>query len=200
MATFVERVPRRFNSVTVTDAGINTKEFLEAASGVVMLFDELGSTAFAPVKSDMNGNITKVRTKLESNPAEFDTLEKIILSEAGTKDRTATQGLLWLKRQCRGLEFTALGVSKNLANTNEELTTSFTEAYGKTLKQYHNFVVKGVFSLAMKACPYRKDFYEKLGGNNDQVFADLKVWVDALQQQLNQLNVFYAKGAYDKGL
>ncbi|KAI8320998.1 glycolipid transfer protein [Martensiomyces pterosporus] len=197
MATFVERVPRRFNDVAVTEAGINTKEFLEAASGVVMLFDELGSAAFGPVKSDINGNITKVRAKLESGPAEFDTLEKIVLAEAGTKDRTATQGLLWLKR---GLEFTALGVSRNLANANEELTVSFTEAYGKTLKQYHNFVVKGVFNLAMKACPYRKDFYEKLGGDNEQVYADLKVWTDSLQQQLNQLSVFYAKGAYDKGL
>ncbi|KAJ1938399.1 hypothetical protein FBU59_004452 [Linderina macrospora] len=197
MATFVERVPLRFNNVTITDAGINTKEFLDAASGVVMLFDELGSTAFAPVKSDISGNIAKVKAKLDSDPAKYDTLEKIILAEAGSKDRTATQGLLWLKR---GLEFTALGLSKNLATPSEELSKSFTDAYQATLKQFHNFVVKGVFNLAMKACPYRKDFYVKLGGDNDAVYGELKVWVDALQAQLNQLNVFYAKGSYDKGL
>ncbi|KAJ2238276.1 hypothetical protein H4R99_006847 [Coemansia sp. RSA 1722] len=197
MQKFLEKVPLRFNDVTVTDAGINTDEFLRAAQGVVMLFDELGSAAFMPVKSDIEGNINKVRTKFLTNPLQFDTLEKIIYAEAGTKDRTATQGLLWLKR---GLDFTAKGIARNIADMSEELSDSFTDAYTKTLKEFHNFIIKGVFSMAMKACPARNDFYAKLGGSYNDVVGDLRPWVDALQNLVDKLSDFYRKGSYDKGL
>ncbi|KAJ1648516.1 hypothetical protein J3B02_000137 [Coemansia erecta] len=197
MPKFLDKVPFRFNDVTVTDAGINTDEFLRAAQGVVMLFDKLGSAAFLPVKSDIEGNINKVRTKFLISPLQFDTLEKIIYAEAGTKDRTATQGLLWLKR---GLDFTAKGIARNIANSSEELSDSFTDAYAKTLKEFHNFIVKGVFNLAMKACPARNDFYAKLGGSYEDIVGDLRVWVDALQKLVDQLSEVYRKGAYDKGL
>ncbi|KAJ1654700.1 hypothetical protein GGF44_005234, partial [Coemansia sp. RSA 1694] len=183
--------------VTTDKAGINTAEFLDAARGVVMLFDELGSTAFLAVKTDISGNINKVQAKYDSDKAAFNTLEKIVLAEAGTKDRTATQGLLWLKR---GLEFTAQGLSRSLSNAAEELVDSFRQAYEVTLKPLHGFVVKAVFNVAMAACPYRKTFYEKMGGDNDAVRKDLQVWVDALQKHLDLLNDLYRKGAYDKGL
>ncbi|KAJ1813638.1 hypothetical protein LPJ75_003102, partial [Coemansia sp. RSA 2598] len=185
MQRFLDRVPFKFNDVAVTDAGINTDEFLRAAQGVVMLFDELGSAAFLPVKSDIEGNIGKVRAKFLTNPLQYDTLEKIITAEAGTKDRTATQGLLWLKR---GLDFTAKGIARNIAQPGEELSESFTEAYRLTLKEFHNFIIKGVFNMAMKACPARKDFYAKLGGSYEDIVDDLRVWVDALQKLVDSLS------------
>ncbi|KAJ2062289.1 hypothetical protein GGI17_002527 [Coemansia sp. S146] len=197
MSTFVERVPLRFEQVTTNETGINTAEFLDAARGVVMLFDELGSAAFVVVKSDISGNIDKVQAKYDTDKVAFNTLEKIVLAEAGTKDRKATQGLLWLKR---GLEFTAQGLSRSLANATEELAASFRQAYEVTLKPLHGFVVKAAFNVAMAACPYRKTFYEKLGGDNEAVHKGLEVWVAALQKHLNQLDAFYKKGAYDKGL
>ncbi|KAJ1896664.1 hypothetical protein LPJ66_003854 [Kickxella alabastrina] len=196
MTDFIDRVPRRFEDVN-SNEGINTVEFLEAADGVVMLFDDLGSAAFVIVKNDIQGNIKKVRTKHESNPEAFNTLEKIVLAEAGTSDRTATQGLLWLKR---GLEFTAMGVNKNLSTANEELSASFTIAYERTIKQYHNFVVKAAFNLAMRACPSRVDFYKKLGDNQDNVAANLLIWATALQVLLDKLNIFYSSKDYGKGL
>ncbi|KAJ2724307.1 hypothetical protein GGI07_002081 [Coemansia sp. Benny D115] len=199
---FFQSIPRSFENVSITDDGIDTVQFLEAASGVVMLFDVLGSTAFLPVKTDLNGNIAKIRAKYDSDPAAFNTLQKIVLAEAvpdssGKLDRTATQGLLWLNR---GLEFTAHGVSNNLKNTKAEVSDSFVIAYGNTLKQFHNFIVKGIFSLAIKACPSREDFYKLLGSDLEEVTKRLAVWVDALQDIVLRLNVFYSKGAYGKGL
>jgi Glycolipid transfer protein (GLTP) len=70
------------------------------------------------------------------------------------------------------------------------LTASFTTAYGDTLKKHHNMLVKGVFSLAMKACPYRADFYKKLGNDENKVKVDLEEWLTALEMQLNILNKF----------
>jgi len=60
---------RSYEDVQVTSNGINTSQFLEASESLVTLFgtsvfqrreltvDLLGSTAFAVVKNDMNGNI-----------------------------------------------------------------------------------------------------------------------------------------------
>jgi hypothetical protein len=51
-------------------------------------------------------------------------------------------------------------------------------------------MVKPVFSAAMSATPYRKDFYEKLGDDQEQVKAKLETWLNALEQQVEILKVF----------
>ncbi|KAJ2789176.1 hypothetical protein H4R20_007227, partial [Coemansia guatemalensis] len=66
--------------------------------------------------------------------------------------------------------------------------------------QFHNFIVKKMFSVAMLACPDRKTFYLKISGGKEDSSLHLLEWVNALQDLLNQLNVFYAQGSYDKGL
>ena len=81
----------------------------------------------------------------------------------------------------RGLEFTSLALSQNLAST-EELSVSFRSAYGSTLKPHHSFLVKPIFAAAMSAVPYRKDFYEKLGEDRDKVISAFRVWIAALEK------------------
>lgn len=53
-------------------------------------------------------------------------------------------------------------------------------------------MVKPIFSAAMSACPYRKDFYSKLGAveDEDKVKSELRVWLAALQQLLAILKGF----------
>jgi hypothetical protein len=77
-----------------------------------------------------------------------------------------------------------------LTKPNEELADSFRAAYGNTLKPHHSFLVKPIFSAAMSACPYRKDFYAKLGTNIDKVFAELKTYLTALQKIVDILKEF----------
>lgn len=119
------------------------------------------------------------------------------------KKKTATQGLLWLTR---GLSFTAKALRNNVTNKDEELSVSFNSAYGKTLSKFHNFVVRGVFSVAMKACPYRKDFYIKLAnGSKDpevlqKVLELLDEWLAALEKIVEIIEKFYESGNYGKGL
>jgi Glycolipid transfer protein (GLTP) len=92
----------------------------------------------------------------------------------------------------RGLDFTSIALSQNLAVTSEELSTSFRAAYGNTLKPFHSFMVKPIFSAAMSACPYRKDFYAKLGGEGDEerVQEELKTWLAALERIIAILKAF----------
>jgi hypothetical protein len=42
----------------------------------------------------------------------------------------------------------------------------------------------------MGACPYRKDFYAKLGDNGDKVTADLKEYLVALAKIVGILKAF----------
>lgn len=53
----------------------------------------------------------------------------------------------------------------------------------------------------MKACPYRKDFYEKIGVLTDATLAQMKQWVEALENIIRIIqDVFKANPAYIKGM
>lgn len=145
----------------------------------------------------------KIRDAQLAHPATSGTLQEIADS-----DPTAAEGLLWLNRfvvlrpSCsfllililifsRGLEFTSLALRKNV-DSNEELTASFTSSYNDSLKKHHNMIVRGIFSVAMKACPYRADFYKKLGDDQAAVETKMKEWLAALEKIVGILNVYLA--------
>lgn len=113
------------------------------------------------------------------------------------KKRDATQGLLWLTR---GLSFTAKALRNSVSNPSQEIATSFTESYGVTLSKFHNMIVRGVFKVAMKACPYRKDFYAKLGDDQALVLVQLEEWLTALEDIVAIIEAFLESGNYGKGL
>ncbi|PWY97539.1 putative het-c2 protein [Testicularia cyperi] len=197
-ATYFEQCKRSFADVP-SENGVDTLAFIEACEGLVKLFDLLGNTAFKVVQNDMNGNIAKVNNRLqETGPERSGTLEKLVQNEGpgGTPKRTATEGLMWL---LRGLDFTAQAMRNSLTNKNEELATSFTNAYGSTLRPYHGMLVRPVFGLAMKACPYRKDFYSKLGSPPEKVDEELEKWLSGLERIVAHMKSFYASGNYEKG-
>ncbi|KAG8940372.1 hypothetical protein FRC04_005391 [Tulasnella sp. 424] len=197
MTTYFDTVKRSFTNVTVNEDGVNTEEFLEASEGVCGIFDRLGSSAFNVVKSDLEGNIKKVGDYHTANPDKSKTLEQLVISEKNEKKRPATQGLLWL---LRGLHFTLAGLQESYKNKDQELKDSFQAGYEYTLKPHHSFVVRPVFALAMNACPYRKDFYEKLGSPPERVESELKTWSDALDAIIKRMNGFYEAGGHAKGL
>jgi hypothetical protein len=92
-----------------------------------------------------------------------------------------------------GLDFTAQALRHNITNPSKELADSFRDAYGNTLKPHHSFIVKPIFSAAMSATPYRKDFYNKLGDDDAKVQAELEKWLKGLEQDLAILNEFMAR-------
>ncbi|KAI4948499.1 hypothetical protein J4E91_005923 [Alternaria rosae] len=191
--TFFDTVKKSFVDVPVDeskDNAIPTTEFLEAAESTTILFDVLGSVAFKPVKSDMSGNIKKIRDRQLAAPAQSESLQELALNELKEKKHTATEGLVWLNR---GLDFTAQALRHNISNPSKELADSFRDAYGNTLKPHHSFMVKPIFSAAMSATPYRKDFYGKLGDDESKVQAELEKWLAALEKLVAILNTFLAK-------
>ncbi|KAI1845849.1 hypothetical protein JX265_011256 [Neoarthrinium moseri] len=179
--TILDTFKESFVNVPVNkdnDNAVSTTQFLNAAESLTTIFDALGSVAFSPVKSDLNGNIKKLRERQLAAPAESETVQSLVLNELKTKKHVATEGLVWL---VRGLDFTCIALSQNVAKETEELADSFRNAYGSTLKPHHSFLVKPVFSAAMSACPYRKDFYLKLGSDPEKVKTELRPYLKALE-------------------
>ncbi|KAI0320459.1 glycolipid transfer protein domain-containing protein [Amylostereum chailletii] len=211
MAPYLDTVTS-FADVPITDAGVDTLAFLKASEGVVGLFDLLGSAAFTVVQTDIKGNIAKVRARYDAAPTLSATLEKLVENEKGEKKRTATEGLLWL---LRGLSFTCKALQNAQANKSEELAAAFSKSYDGTLKQFHNFVVKGIFAVrflpspptSLHRTPYRADFFAKLradpnGGpeaSEDALNAALDKWLTALAAIVARVEGFYAAGGYGKG-
>ncbi|KAL1305485.1 hypothetical protein AAFC00_002360 [Neodothiora populina] len=193
MSTFFDTAGKSFSDVPVDaskDNAIDTTQFLEAAESLTKLFDVLGSAAFKPVKSDMTGNIAKIRTRQTEAPTESETLQDLVRNELKTKKHTATEGLVWL---VRGLDFTAQALRRNVSSTDEELSVSFRDAYGNTLKPHHSMFIKPIFSAAMSATPYRKDFYAKLGDDQAKVNQQLSDWLSGLEKDIGILNEFLAR-------
>lgn len=52
----------------------------------------------------------------------------------------------------------------------------------------------------MKACPYRKDFYAKLGTDQTKVKEQLESYTAALERIVKQMEDYYVAGNYSKGL
>ncbi|KAI0462223.1 hypothetical protein LJB42_004311 [Komagataella kurtzmanii] len=199
MSTFFDGMKKSFKDVPLVDGKIATDEFLQASESLIKLFDLLGSSAFAVVQNDMQGNVDKIRKKLLESPVNAATLQDLVLDEkdASIKGKSATQGLLWLSR---GLQFTAAAMRETVDNPDYELTKAFTNAYGKTLSKHHSFVIKPIFKLAMKACPYRADFFKKLGDDQEKVTAQLLEWLASLENIVKIIFSFFESGNYGKGL
>ncbi|EHK98398.1 putative Pleckstrin like proteiny domain-containing family A member 8 [Glarea lozoyensis 74030] len=180
--TFLDTLKRSFVDVPIdSEQNVSTTEFLEAAESLTTLFDVLGSVAFTPVKSDMLGNVKKALSGSFGKPLSPPQIPP-------TPPPSTFPQLTFPS----GLDFTALALTQNLSTPTEELSASFRAAYGGTLKPHHSFMVKPIFSAAMSACPYRKDFYVKLGEDEGKVAEGLKKWLEALLKEIAILKTFLA--------
>ncbi|KAK4188463.1 glycolipid transfer protein domain-containing protein [Podospora australis] len=188
--TYLHTFQRSFTDVPIDESkgnAISTTEFLDAAESLTTMFDLLGSVAFFPVKKDLLGNVQKLRKRQLAAPAESETIQDLVKNEIKSKSHTATEGLVWL---VRGLDFTCIALKQNVSDSGEELSNSFRSSYDQTLRTHHSFFVKTIFSKAMIACPYRKDFYAKLGDDNQKVNEELAEYLEALEKIVGILKTF----------
>ncbi|CAL1611309.1 unnamed protein product [Knipowitschia caucasica] len=199
--TFFSTMSHRFSDISLDDDnGIPTQEFLDSCYAIVPVLDKLGSTVFAPVKMDFVGNIKKIHQKLMSDPESFPTLQSIVVHEMDQEvekvRNSATEALLWLRR---GLKFLMEFLCEVDAGQ-QDIQRALNNAYGKTLRRYHGWVVRGVFALALRAAPSYEGFTAALvTRQGDELRAtftsgmhrDLGLYLPAMSKQLNILDGFY---------
>ncbi|XP_077995698.1 glycolipid transfer protein-like isoform X1 [Glandiceps talaboti] len=175
------------------DGKVETMPFLNAVENSTIPFLELlGSTTFYPVISDIKGNITKLTKKYELDPVKHSTLHDMIDAEIESKTafrkNSATDALVWLKRT---LEFIR-GFIHNMVAGDESFKGARL-SYEANLKPYHSFLVHGVFSLVMRAMPYRKDIIKLLGQEADEetVLADTKDFMKLFDENIDAVIEIY---------
>lgn len=123
-------------------------------------------------------SLQKINQKLKSNPDIYPTLQSIVLHEVETEvsqvRNSATEALLWLRRGLKFLKEFLSEVNAGQQDIQEALSkwrhcgalpasrawnVSFSHvtsvllradaAYGRTLRQYHGWVVRGVFAVSI---------------------------------------------------
>ena len=151
-------------------------------------------------KKDMQGNLKNIREGSSGNDSLI-TMEDII--EEDIKNKTCFRdnkkrdglsfGILWLLRALRFIMF----LLENMDNKHPEFATKETaacskDAYGKSIKPYHGWVLGGVFGTMMGQVPYRKNFVKNLsnGAPEETFYAEMRQFVDILKPKVESLHQF----------
>lgn len=165
--------------------------------------------------SHFSSSAQGVRTTFSSQPTERHTLEKLVQSEADLSNKHGTASLRRLLRYeaqlpfftihahffLRGLMFTCRALQNARANPQEEkLQPSFSRAYDAVLRHHHGFAIRTVVQVAMRACPYRRDFYSRIaqGGSQEKLDEELDRWLAGLDVIVVRMADFYEKGGHGK--
>ncbi|KAH9479039.1 Pleckstrin homology domain-containing family A member 8 [Psilocybe cubensis] len=177
--------------------GVETEAFLAASDGLVQLFDLLGSGVFGFVQADIRGNINGVRARYDSHKDASRTLEELVQSEKNEPHRHATPCLV---RLIRGLLFTCRALQHMQRDTSCELHVCFRRAYDEVLRHHHNFVIRGVVGVAIRATPHRHAFYTSIaqGEPFDELDVELARWLEGLDRIVGSVRAFLESGGFGK--
>ncbi|XP_012724655.2 glycolipid transfer protein [Fundulus heteroclitus] len=188
------------------DKSVDTKTFLDNVSTLPPFIDCLGSKVFSIIKSDINGNITKIRAVYDQDPAKYATLQAILEAERETHKEQwpkvgATLALMWLKRGLRFIQVLLQSLAdgeRDESNPNL-IRVNITKAYEQALKKYHGWLVQKVFNAALIAAPYRSNFLKNLSKGEEvkeeECLANVRLFlvnytatVDAIYEMYTNLN------------
>ena len=131
----------RFNNLFLT-----SKFFL-------LQLDFLGPKNFAPIHSEVNGHIIRIKTKFESNPMEFATLNDMvnieIKSGVAEQNISASSSLLWLVRYLMFIHEFLRRFAESDINEDTLIKDCLGNAYENCLRKFHTPVIHNVFSVSI---------------------------------------------------
>mmetsp|Transcript_31832 Transcript_31832/g.64013 ORF Transcript_31832/g.64013 Transcript_31832/m.64013 type:complete len:242 (+) Transcript_31832:68-793(+) len=176
------------------DDGIPAIEFLDALDSFLPMFDRLGAI-FYIVKSDMGGNVAKLRKKLASDPSASiqDLIRKEIRAGHDGDKHSAADALLWLTR---ALDFIHTLLDKMVGGL--DANRAAREAYEGSLMQHHGFIVKRSFQVGLMTAPSTASMLKCLGTDPGKTATDVKSFVNASRRHLQVLKTFVVHEKLDK--
>ncbi|KAI9507150.1 glycolipid transfer protein [Russula earlei] len=188
---------KSFANVPITADGVETISFLEAADGLMDLFDLLGGPVFAFVQTDLRNNITGVRARYKASESVSETIENLVRAEAL---EGGVHGTACLVRLTRGLLFTCRALQNAQEDREAELKVCFKRAYDLVLRHHHSFVIRSVVSVAIHAVPRRNYFFTCIaqGGSPEKLDVELAKWLVALDAIIIRLSAFLIDGNYGR--
>eukprot|EP00252_Welwitschia_mirabilis_P012921 TRINITY_DN2852_c0_g3_i1.p1 TRINITY_DN2852_c0_g3~~TRINITY_DN2852_c0_g3_i1.p1 ORF type:complete len:206 (-),score=51.61 TRINITY_DN2852_c0_g3_i1:234-851(-) len=174
-----------------------TKEFLDVCRLTLPVIEKFGS-AMALVKSDIGGNISRLDAKYAEDPSANNLLYNIVRKEVEEKtakgSSSCTNGLLWLTR---AMDFIVELFRNLLQHPDWSMSQACSDAYTKTLKQWHGWIASTSFNVAMKLAPDRKKFMEVIGGT-ENVMSDIEKFVSTFPRVLEENHTFLRSVGMDE--
>ncbi|XP_065365876.1 glycolipid transfer protein [Calliphora vicina] len=163
---------------------IETELFLAASNEIVDVIRSFG-TLFTPVISDMTGNVTKIRKSYEKDPIKYKYLEDLIILNVNV-DNFAANALLWLKRGLQLICTFFENIFNDQENT-EVVKKHLQDAYEKTLKPYHGFIVQSTIKIIYSWVPTRSQLIGH-GPQHDENIKVLETFLPAMRCQLDRID------------
>ncbi|TFL07521.1 glycolipid transfer protein [Pterulicium gracile] len=193
MAPYFETVT---SFAAVETPNVPTQKFLEASDGLIKMFDLIGGAVFGFVQTDLKSNIAGVRRYFESTKETSPTLELLAESDqssGGSKEATAC-----LVRLLRGLSLTYNALQQLQEDPNAELHVCFRRSYDRVLRHHHSFVIRSAVAVAIRAVPWRDDFYRRIaqGGPVEDLDAAMKKWLIGLQDVVDHMSAWLREKSY----
>ncbi|KAL5554949.1 hypothetical protein UlMin_037185 [Ulmus minor] len=174
-----------------------TMPFLQVCKHILPVIDKFGA-AMALVKSDIGGNISRLETKYNSDPAKFNHLYSMVHAEIEAKtakgSSSCTNGLLWLTR---AMDFLLELFRNLLQHPDWSMSQACSDSYGKTLKKWHGWLASSTFTVAMKLAPDRKKFMDVIGSSGD-IMADIEKFCTTFTPLLEENHKFLASVGMDE--
>ncbi|CAG7724634.1 unnamed protein product [Allacma fusca] len=188
--------------------GVPTNEFLCSCDVVVQIFGALG-TVLAPVKSDVEGNVSKLRKLYSTNQVKYEFLEDMIRCELAIQGSVAPDSLLWLTRALHFVYVLLESVTKDVldGDENPDIKSNYLSSYNDTLRKYHNWAIQKVFTLCINggllpkcrellmAMPSCRDAPEET--TTTDLAGRLKSFVDGLQSNIAAITTFFQAEGLD---
>jgi len=178
------QVLEKFESSLGKSQGADAKEFAEASLALISVFDLI--TGMGLASGDMKGNANTILKAATAKPGS--TLEALVDEETAGKspkelstisgDGTKVScALLWLGR---ALAFILKMLDVLQTEKGKSMSQCVMAGYEVSLRPHHGMMIRGTFSVAVKAAPNRETFIAKLGPSEEDVFAKIGAKSEAL--------------------
>ncbi|XP_034671156.1 pleckstrin homology domain-containing family A member 8 [Drosophila subobscura] len=163
---------------------IETRAFLDAALEIVTVIESFGKL-FTPVINDMNGNINKLSKVYGENVLKHHYLEDMIVLNVKAEN-VAPNALLWLKR---GLLLICIFFENiyNDAQRQEPLKQHLQNAYERTLKPYHGFIVQSTIKIIYAWVPTRSQLIGQ-GEDQEENLVVLADYLPTMRAQMDKID------------
>jgi hypothetical protein len=140
--------------------------FCDCCALVLPVLDNLGA-AFAPAKSDVKGNIERLRdAAMTASDGGAIAVWDVIRAEKARGDasgsKSVARGTLWLKRF---LEFTCDLLRRLGSDRAMKVGDASNASYKQTLAPFHGWLSKTAFSVVLSFPPSTSTFVASLGGD-----------------------------------
>eukprot|EP00899_Mesostigma_viride_P020235 jgi/Mesvir1/28212/Mv04765-RA.1 len=196
--------PAAWGDVLGEDGEARTEQFLKACESVLEasqlpvacrqspVFEALGTSMYLG-KKDFSGNIRKLKTPYNKDPAKYQYLGDLLQDEkqqgVHLKDPSGTIGTLWLRRS---LEF-LIAVFDQVINAKEEttMTEAMDAAYDKTLLPFHGWLTEKAMRASMYVCETKEHFIAALGPTKEVVFEEMRKCSEAMAPVLERVKATF---------